>query len=557
MSKIRRLAVPILLACSVATSFAKSYRAERYDVRLNVEKSGVLRVVETVVFQFSGGTFEYVYRDIATGETDGVTNVRASMDGRPLSEGSGPGQVEIDYGSPVKVKWNFGPLSDEAHTFTVEYSVNGAIRKEAGVDSLVWRVLPPKRKYRIAASEVVLEYPEGATLRTAGISGKRAAILFESGRAIARMSDIKSESRATIRAEFSQDSFASAKPAWMVRKEARGSNFAGGLRTAALAGLPLVAAAILLLFRMRGSEWSPSTGSSPGTVTRPPSELSPAMAARLTGSAHGSSGLLLDLARRGAVRIQELEKRRFGSRDFRILRAGGVRGLAEHEQRFVEVLFPSGEMDVPMSKAAPRIQSKWGSVSSAVNRELSAGGLLDEGKRRRRTRMSIAGVVGLALGLIVSGIGVKLSETDEAYLGGILVVTGMAVVITSLIAMIAAATISQWTATGSVVAEQWKAFRAYLKDLTKGRNPMPGPDAMEQFLPYAAAFGLAPALLKRQQEMGAVALPPWFAAFGSASDGSAVGAYIGFMTATSSGSSGMAGAGGGAGASGGGASGAG
>lgn len=556
MPKLRSFPLAILLACSVAGAFAKSFRAERYDVQLKLDQAGVLDVTETVVFRFTGGPFQVVFRDIATTETDGVTVVQASMDARTMPPGDGPGQVEIEGQSPVKVRWHFAPLADETHTFTVHYRVTGAIRKEADADTLIWRALPPGRKYRVDASEVVVQYPDGVSLETVGMSGRRAAVLIEPQRAIARMSDVKSDVRPTLRARFAKDSFASAKPAWMVRKESRHGEFLTGVRTAALAGLPLVAAAILLLVRLRGSGWSTPAGA-PGPVTRPPSDLSPAMAARLAGASQGASGLLLDLARRGMVRIEEIEKRRFGSPDFRVIRAPGARRTAPHEERLLDILFHDGRTDVQMSKAGPRIHSKWGGVSGAINREMADAGLLDLDKRRRRHQMVAGGLIVLVLGLAAAGLGAKVAGTDDAQVGGILVIAGAALAIAGIFAMVAAATISEWTMTGAGVASQWKGFRDYLKDLSKGRAPMPGPDAIDQLLPYAAAFGIAPALLKQQQKTGAVSLPSWFAAFGSSGDGSAVASYIAFMSVSGGSSGGGMGASAGAGASGGGSSGAG
>jgi hypothetical protein len=551
----RSLLLPVLLIATIPASFAKSFHAERYDVQLKVDKAGMLDVTETFVFRFSGGTFTNVFREISTRETDGISDVRAFMDGQPMPAEKGPWYVEIEDGSTVEVRWHFEPVSDTTRTFTLKYRVAGAIRKEENEDRLVWAALPPNRKYRIDASDVVLEYPVDLSPPAVGVSGKRAAILFEGQRAMARMSSIKKDNKVNFRAQFAKDSFNSPKPAWSIRRENRRTDFASGFQAAGLVALPLIAVAILLVVRLRGSEWSPSSGNAPASVSHPPADSSPAVAARLAGSAHGASGLMMELARRGVLRIEEAEKKKFGSHDFRVIRAAAVRTRANHEERFIEVLFPEGETEVLMSKAAPRLQSKWGGVSAAIRRELATAGVLDEERRRRKIQITTAGVIGFFVGLAVAGGGAVLFNSGEAATAGLLVAAGIALAVVGLFASIAGGSMSEWTPAGESLAGQWKGFRNYLKDLCKGRSPLPGPDAIEHFLPHAAAFGLAPALLKRQRETGRVALPPWFAALHSAGDeGAAFASYVALWAVASSSSS--AGASAGAGVSGGGSSGA-
>ncbi|MDW8268545.1 MAG: DUF2207 domain-containing protein, partial [Anaerolineae bacterium] len=111
-----------------AAAAAKTYWAERYDVDLVIESDGRLLVTETVVFRFEGGPFTYVFRELAFTELDDIQVVEASVDGRPLPQGTDPGQVEIELGRPLEVTWHLPPTSDATHTFTLVYRVEGAIR---------------------------------------------------------------------------------------------------------------------------------------------------------------------------------------------------------------------------------------------------------------------------------------------------------------------------------------------------------------------------------------------------------------------------------------------
>ena len=137
MPKLSRytVAIALLLACLLLPLPAlagKDYSADRFDVDLTVQSDGSLLVRETVVFRFAGGPFTYAFRDLAYTEIDQIDRLQAGMDGVTLSQGTGPGQVEIVAARPLKVTWHFAPTSDSTHEFTLTYRVQGAIRKEAG-----------------------------------------------------------------------------------------------------------------------------------------------------------------------------------------------------------------------------------------------------------------------------------------------------------------------------------------------------------------------------------------------------------------------------------------
>jgi hypothetical protein len=120
--------VVICLAFLVTTPVlaAKDYRADRFDVGLDIQKDGSLIVTETIQFRFEGGPFTYVFREISKTETDGITILSASMDGVQFQPGTGPGQLEITEGDPVKVTWRFTPTSDSSHEFVLRYQARGS-----------------------------------------------------------------------------------------------------------------------------------------------------------------------------------------------------------------------------------------------------------------------------------------------------------------------------------------------------------------------------------------------------------------------------------------------
>jgi hypothetical protein len=546
-----RSSVLILFLIPVLAS-AKDYRAERYHVQLRLDKPGDLDVTETAVFRFEGGPFTYVFRNISANETDGIENVRAWMDGRLCPPGTGPGEVEITPGSPTRVRWHFEPVSDRTHTFVVSYRARGTIRKLDAGDTLIWRALPPDRKYRIGESEITLEYPPGVQLAELSVRGRRKEIEVEPQRATAQLTDVKRDTKVTLTARFPSGSFESGVPRWQALRDQHRGEFASGLRTGALVAVSLIALAVLGLVRLRGSDSEPVPRSR--VVSDLPDSLGPAKAAALAGSSHGAAGVLMDLARRGVIRIEEIEKRRFGSRDFRVVRVPSVQKLEPHEQEFLKVLFSEGEGESLMSKAASRIQSKWGRVSSEVKRELELMGFVDDVKRQHRRALLVTGTLSSLAGAGLLVLWIANNNSPEAFTFGMIAAAGGAALLTGIVALVLGAGLEPWSLPGRMAAAQWKGFRSHLKELSRGRAPLPGPDALDRFLPYAAAFGLARAFVKNQQKSGGFALPAWFAAFDSG-DGSSVAAFVAFTAATDSSSGASSGSG--SGGSGGGSSGAG
>jgi hypothetical protein len=78
-------------------------------------------VTETIDFRFVGGPFTYVYRNLPTDHTDGITDIAASMDGASLPQGKNAGEVEVSSGNPIQVTWHFTPTSDATRRFVLTY----------------------------------------------------------------------------------------------------------------------------------------------------------------------------------------------------------------------------------------------------------------------------------------------------------------------------------------------------------------------------------------------------------------------------------------------------
>jgi uncharacterized membrane protein YgcG len=546
----------LLLLSSLAAS-AKFYEAERYDVKLQLDSRGELAVTETIDARFIAGPFHFFFRELATTETDGISDVRAAIDGTPCPPGTGPGEVEITGTSPVMVRWYFDSIMSGAHTFTVQYRVLGAIRPNPDSQSLVWRILPSKRGYTIRSSAFALEYPAAVAPASVALSNPAQSFDLSQGRADLQVTGMESDAEPVLRAQFPANSFAAPPPQWLIAKARSAANSHIGTLAGASLGILFLALAFRWMFRIRAAA-RPANNSLdvPARLASPPDSWPPAVAGHLLRKQSLRLGTLLDLARRRVLRIEELPKSRFMGRQFQILWIDQAAALAPHERALLQIVFPHGESAIPIKEFFTRGQTN-STFTAAIRAELEAAGFVDPSRVQARRTLLTAGAICIIAGPLLFGLGVVVAEP---FIGSAVMLPGAAAVAAAILALILGATQLTWTDAGMLVAARWHAFARHLSDIASSRAEPPSPSDLERFLPYAAAFGSMVPLMKRLQKLGALELPAWFQAIQSA-DGADIDAFYAFTIACDTASTAASGdggsSGGDGGASGGGSSGAG
>lgn len=537
-------------------AYAKSYTAERFDVDLEVQAGGALAVTETVVLRFSGGPYSYFFREIEYNRLDSIENLRVYLDGSPLPEGTGPGEVEIERGDVLRITWHMSPTSDATREFRLEYTVLGAVRVNASGNEILWRAIPEEHEYEIAASKITLTYPDGvAPSSPPSIEGANAAMQRMGAGLAFTMQGIDDNDPLDVRAAFPAGSLVSQPPAWQLAEEQqRRENTAAlpyGLGAAAL--VALLGAAVLLGFyqRTRRDDLAPLSFSSQQQT--PPSDIAPGLAAKLAGGGNPSLATLFDLTQRGLLRI-ELSQGIFNSKKFELVRVPGQQMLRPHEEALLEALFEDREGQrerITFSELGSRIAGHQKSIDAPLDAQMKQYGWVDAGRESLRNRLMLGAMAVLVLGVLLALAAIIPLATPirAALLGG-----GLALFVLGLVGAIAGAAFSVLTASGMQQASAWRSFTGYLKDVTRGREPTIRPDAFERYLPYAAGFGLASGWARFFEQQQDMPVPQWLSSLEASgvrfSDVSA--AIIASQAASSSAASGGAG-----GASGGGASGAG
>jgi hypothetical protein len=450
--------------------------------------------------------------------------------------------------------------------------VKGVIRKsDSGQDMLLWRAIPQEHDYPILQSTITIQYPE-----TARLAGNPDLVLFpsqaETGlhRYILSTQDIRANQEVMVEARFQPGDLISAPPHWQAQQQELKRHEQQALPVGIAVFLAVLTGS-LLFFRLRipvafSSGWKPVDY---GRLSSPPGSLSPAAAAWLvnpTGSTSTALPLvtLFDLARRGAIRIEEEPGKKRKDKDYIIASQDLQQAWLPHERELLQFLFRNGleeRSQVRLSELSHELAGYAPKFTEIISMELESAHLLDPERRESRGRIRNFAVRGVFLSAMIGGISaiaLVLASRFEFWIAYLPAVAGLAAGIGIFSAAIGVSYVlpsySIWTETGNRLADQWRGFESYLLDITKGSAPAVDSHLFELGLPYAFGFGIGTSWVKAFRKKGQVQIPDWFQAAGTAIQDQ-MSAMTSLMTAADGYAGGLDG-GGGAG-SGGGASGAG
>ena len=551
--------VMLLLAQPQAVP-AKDYTAERYDANIMVNEGGSLIVTETVTFKFVGGPFTYVFRNIPTGKTDGITIKSASMDDQTMQHGSGAGQVEITYGNPVKVTWHFAPVSDQTHTFVLTYQVLGVFQKTQDADVLNWIALPTDYAYAIRSSIITVSYPEQAILiGTPEVVQGPAQVTNAPGAWVFSAHNLEPKTRLEIGLKFRSGSVITQAPQWQQLQELSIALIPPFL----LGGLAIfVIGSLGMIWYYRRYRRKPSFIDAEAIpVTSLPDDLPPAIAGALliqTPNWNNALSTLFDLAKREVLSISQSDQLKKWYRpqpEFLIELQSQPPDLRPHELGLLALLFETKlgmESTTSFSTIRRTYTSRYRRFNKPLKQEMSAMGLLDTERQHIRKRFLVISLLLLILGCIAMALcilfGIPTGTWPSLFLP--LGVIGVSITVAVLWGIF-----STLSDKGMQDAAQWKAFSHYLRDITRGKELDISQEVFERYLIYAATFGLAEKWVKYFQKQGMAVVPLWFHSLATTNVDNL--SYFVTMIAVSHAVGGSSGAGGGGGAAGGGASGAG
>jgi hypothetical protein len=483
-----------------------------------VNQDGSVSVRETYEIDFVGGDFTFGYRKIPISNYVSIENVSVNGDGQAYVESSGNGANTFEWGkdgSDYVIDWYYNPTRDSTHVFVVGYVVRGGLYiDQAAGDGIAWKAVGPDHDYDVGSSTVSVTVPPGAFLnsKTAPyFAGAEASYLFSSDlRSVTfQAAQIPAGQDFEVGVRFPHGYVPDQKQAWQTIQEQKPvlNTIVGALGLFLLVG-GLVG--VYLLWAFAGKD--PSVGVVPSYLSEPPSGLPPGLVGTLVDEKADLQDIiatLVDLAKRGAIDMEERKKTAFGliaSSEFVFHRRIDFTGqVLKYETLLISEMFGAAD-EVALSDLKNRFYSSVPRLQSALYDEAVKEGLFPTSPKAVRSWYIAFGVVGLVLAVGAS--------FCAASLWGAVVDTLLcpfaALGLVSLSLMVISGAMPTKTRKGAEESIKWNAFKEYLQRIEKYVDLKSATDQFDRFLPFAIAFGLERTWIGKFARIDTAPVPGWY-----------------------------------------------
>lgn len=484
-------------------------------------------VRETLKVRFSG-TFRFGSRIIALDNVENIRDVRVREAGMPLQancfgEIAGTYCVQtVQEGLSIVYYFN-RTISNASQVFEIEYRVDGAIRVYEGGDQIWWRAIPQEKfGFPVGRSVVTVRLPLGYAPR----EGIDPIVTYGAASEIrVNTTLVQATSRGgvgaydylDIRLQYPHDPNAR-KPAW---QDAFDSRREFEERQKPLIDLGIIALSLLIfiaaplgvyvLWYTRGKD--PKVGIVPEYLSEPPSNLPPAIVGTLIDERADLRDILstiVDLARRGYIVIEERqEKGKFGipSSDITFKRTDKpIDDLLPFEKAIIKRIF-GRKLEKPMKSLQDKFYQYIPELQTDLYEELVNRKLVVANPNTIRNLYASGFGGGLLLLAIITFI---LSITALLEFTTTILCLPASLFVGALAFMIGGNFMPRKTQVGAEEAAKWEAFRRFLQNLDRYANAGVMTDKFEAYLPYAVAFGVDRAWIRRFSQLDNVPAPIWY-----------------------------------------------
>jgi hypothetical protein len=229
---------------------------QQFESRVALRPGGAVDVEETLTITPGAGAGLVVHRGVAD-RHDGVSNVTATIDGRPAAMGDGPDQVRIEPGLALDVIWSAPSASTSVRSLGLHYQASGTVHVAGLRGTFTWRALPARRAFSIGTARVVLSLPAGTTTISDIHMAEPGWTVTRTGDgAVAEKTTVGADEPATIVAQFAVEAGSIARPVWQENME-RGQLLVPAFISGALFIL-VVGLGVLVMVRLQSPGWSPA-----------------------------------------------------------------------------------------------------------------------------------------------------------------------------------------------------------------------------------------------------------------------------------------------------------
>ncbi|HEY89017.1 MAG TPA: DUF2207 domain-containing protein, partial [Thermoflexia bacterium] len=479
---------------------AKSGYWENFDVHIIVNSDGTFWVEERQVLQFSGGTFTFAYRNINQDRLKKITDVQVWGNGEQFTASSNAAAGTFDTyreEGDFYIKWYFAP-TEGRQEYLLRYLVHGGLRYYDDGDQLWWKAIPADLIAHVVHSTVTVELPDGATAEVveayninAQSSGQGSPIVT-----FKTLETIPSGEEFEVRVQFPHGIVAGQAATWQRVEDGKPLI---DLAITVLSLLLLVGGLVglILFWYLRGRD--PAVAIPADILPTPPSPDRPGVVGTLVDEKADMEDIiatLVDLARRGYLVFEEEQKKGFfgaTNREFTFQRTEkAADGLEKYERQLLNFVFGRGRTR-KLSDLKEKFYTHLPTLQKELYQAVVERGYFSASPQQIRGKYSGLGVLLIVLGFLG---GIMLSCVGSDYTR-VAICPGIALGVVGIATIIVAQFMPEKTEEGKIMALKWEAFRRYLQDLERYTDLTEATALFEQYLPYAIAFGLERAWVKK------------------------------------------------------------
>ena len=515
-----------LLSYATVLAQDKTLIWERYDVNLAVQQNSDILVEEIQQITFTSGFFRFGFAAIPLDRVERITDVRVSeiVNG---SERAYTPNSQNDFGfttatneGNLEITWHFPSTRNTTHTYILRYRVVGGLRIYDGGDQIWWKAIPPDHNFPIRSAQVTVTPP--ATFRknelTVDAYGAPVndAAYTDRGDVVFSASDIPPGEELEVRVQFPHGIVEGTVPSWQAADDRRQEwgpivgVISGALGLVLLFGGPV---AVYMLWYTRGRDTDSPLA--PEYITEPPSDLPAGVVGTLIDEHADMKDIIasiLDLAERGALRMEEQKKETFlglgVSREFTFRLEDESKAIYPHEERLLSRIFGKNAKKGKERKLRDLRQKFYTAIPDLQHKlydEVVEKGYFPSNPNSTRQKWRWLAI----LGLIVSGGASFCLLILFGDFSAAVACPGIALVASMLALIFVSRHMPRKTPEGAEEAAKWLAFKRYLEKIEEFDDLETVKDKFEQYLPYAMAFGLERRLIHKFSAVDTPA-PRWW-----------------------------------------------
>ncbi|HBY96849.1 MAG TPA: hypothetical protein DEP84_23360, partial [Chloroflexi bacterium] len=501
----------------------KSLYWEHFDVTIDVLDDGDLRVTERNDINFTSGTFTFGYREIPTNRVTGITDVTVVGDGRRFDQDQGSRRPYTFYryrgdNGEAGIRYYF-PQTSGRHTFILSYIAQGALRYYSGGDQLWWKAVYADRPARVEASTITVNLPGAvgeANLKAASYGEPATSRIVGAGRQVTfTAGEIPAGREIEVRVQFPHGIVSGRAPAWQAAEDRRATlTPVLNLLFGALGLLVGVGGLVgsYVLWYTRGRDVPVALQAE--YLSEPPDDLPPGVVGTLLDEKADTKDIiatLVDLARRGAIRMEEQTKSvfLFRSSDYSFYLEDRSKATRPFEQTLIRELFGSfnhrdlSDLKQKFYRAIPGLQSEL--YEATVD-----AGLFPKSPQSARTVWRIIGF--MLLGAAVGG-GFLAGAVGLVDLAGATLCLPAGLALAGIALLVVGQVMPRKTARGAEAASKWRAFERYLRNIDRYGDLERKKEIWDQYLAYAIALGVERDYIRKFARVDAP-VPAWYGPYG-------------------------------------------